>query len=438
MNYMKKIFKRFKNKKIALLGLGAESLAILEFFIEHKIGAQFTVCDARQNVRKIYDLSFAGSNVEWILGDDYDENLSEFDIIVRAPGYPLFNPNIKKAIEAGVEVTSATKLFFELSPTKNIIGVTGTKGKGTVSGLIFEILKEAGKDVYWGGNIGIPIFSFFDKLNSKSVVVLEMSSFQLEDMDVSPHIAVVTNFTKEHLAPADPNNPNFHKNMVVYKAIKQNIYKFQTNKDFAVLNNSLDKEEWKIGSGKKIFVHKSDMASQLVGEHNKENIALAVEVAKILKIKSKAVHTAVENFQGLPHRIEFAGEYKGILFYDDSFATTPESAMTAMKSFERPIVLLAGGADKGSSFNKMAKMIKKKVKYVILFKGEGSDRLRKELIRIDYPPTQIEVLDSMKKAVSISKQKAIKGDIVLLSTGCASFGVFKNYKERGDLFKKEV
>lgn len=432
------IVKKFKNKKIALLGLGAESLALLDFLVKKKINADLAVCDARKNVRQVYDLSFAGPNVNWQLGPDYDGNLADFDMIVRAPGYPLFNPNLIRAIEANVEVTSATKLFFEFSSTKKVIGVTGTKGKGTTSGLIVAILKEAGWDVHWGGNIGIPIFSFFDELKPKSYVVLEMSSFQLEDLDMSPHIAVVTNFSKEHLAPADPNNPNHHRSLKDYREAKLNIIKYQSSKDFAVLNKKLAKAEWQAGSGQKVYFQKSQIPSLLVGEHNQENVAAAVEVAKILKIKSKTVHTAVQEFAGLEHRIEFAGEFKGILFYDDSFATTPEAAMTALQSFQRPIVLLAGGADKGSSFNKLAKMIKQKVKYVILFTGEGTDRLKKELIRIKYPSQQIEVLDNMKEAVSLSKKVAAKGNIVLLSPGCASFGVFKNYKERGDLFKREV
>ncbi|MCK5510282.1 UDP-N-acetylmuramoyl-L-alanine--D-glutamate ligase, partial [Candidatus Parcubacteria bacterium] len=368
-------------------------------------------------------------------------------------------PEIKKAKKFGVEISSPIKLFFELCPTKNIIGVTGTKGKGTTSSLIYEIVGAGhcpvpvrdNPNIYIGGNIGIPVFSFLEKIKKNDWVVLELSSFQLEDLDKSPKIAVITNFSREHLKPADPNNPNHHKTLDDYFAAKFNIIRFQTKNNFAVINRDL---KLKVActrltgensfkgifgaNGKKIYFDKSNLKSQLLGEHNKKNIAAAIAVAKILKINKKFITRAITNFKGLGYRLEFVAEKDSINFYNDSFATIPESAVTALKSFNHPVILIAGGADKGNDFKKIAKEIKKKVKFLILFTGEGSVRLKNRLRKISFSDNKICMANNMSEAIKTALAKADSGDVVLLSPGCASFGVFKNYKERGRLFKEEV
>jgi len=422
--------------------LGVENLALAKFLLKNKINSHITICDPKSaaelgdRLLEIKQLARKNKLSEIILmtGKEYDAHLGDFDIIFRSPGYPLFSQNLIKAGKVGVEISSAMELFFELCPSENIIGVTGSKGKGTTSSLIYEILKKAGKKVHLGGNIGIAPFEFIEKIKPKDFIVLELSSFQLENFKISPHIAVVTNLFKEHLAPADPNNPNYHKSMKSYWEAKANIFKYQKKGDYLVINKNLQKSAK--SSGKIIFYKKLELTSNLIGEHNKENIAAAVEVAKILKIKEEVIAKAVKNFKGLSHRLEFVAEIKGVKYFDDSFATVPDVSMIALKSFtgEKNIILLAGGADKGSSFKKFAQEIKKRAKYLILFKGKGTDLLIKEL----GSKKNLEIVDSMAKAIKIAKQKAINGDIVLLSTGCASFGVFKNYKERGELFKQEI
>jgi UDP-N-acetylmuramoylalanine--D-glutamate ligase len=547
----KKALKFLQNKKIAMLGLGVENLALVKFLIRQaKVPAShtpasghpsqegnlhITICDPKSAAElgdrflEIKELArkYKLSEIMLISGKNYDEHLADFDIIFRSPGYPLFNPNLIKAKKAGVEISSAMKLFFALCPTKNIIGVTGSKGKGTVSSLIYEIIRASLKivthpvsrgashpsregnaqRVFLGGNIGTAPFDFIDKIKPNDYVVLELSSFQLEDFDVSPYIAVVTNLFQEHLAPADPNNPNYHKSMKAYWAAKANIFTQQKKNDWLVANEKLnnkilsfchseplarnlpqsindveifsknklwrtqdmnrsladardDKERETVCAGKVIFYDKSDLPSNLTGEHNKENIAAAVIVAKILKIKDGVIAKAVKKFQGLPHRTEFVAEVDGIKYYDDSFATVPDVSVIALKAFshtptfghpsqegnntprpsatplKRGIILLAGGADKGSDFKQFVKEISKSVKYLILFKGRGTDRLKKILnTKYQIPNT---VTDNMRDAVAIARKNAESGDIVLLSTGCASFGCFKNYKERGELFKNEV
>jgi UDP-N-acetylmuramoylalanine--D-glutamate ligase len=486
---MKFNLESLRNKKIAMLGLGAENLALVKFLLRNCRNARFcvptdlriTVCDPKSAAelgdRFLEIKEMARKNklpeINLISGKNYDAHLADFDIVFRSPGSLLLNPNIVKARKAGVEISSAMKLFFELCPTKNIIGVTGSKGKGTTASLIYEIIKAhltspqlspykgEGHDevkVFLGGNIGTAPFDFIDKIKPDDYVVLELSSFQLEDLDFSPHIAVITNLFQEHLAPADPNNPNYHKSMKAYWAAKANIFTHQKKNDYLIVNEKLEKNPLLRGVAaprgrgvlnggtKVIFYSSSDLSSNLIGKHNKENIAAAVEVAKILKIKDEVIKKAVHKFQGLPHRTEFVAEINGVKYFDDSFATVPDVSVIALKAFshtpasghpsrEGNIILLAGGADKGSNFKNFAEEIIKRVKYLILFKGKGTDKLKKQISNFKF---QISIVDNMRDAIKIAKNVAVSGDIVLLSTGCASFGCFKNYKDRGEQFKKEV
>ncbi len=429
-----------QNKKIAILGLGLENLALVKYILKHKVNADITICDARNDVKAKNSWIPASAGMTRIrrqLGKGYNKNLDKFDVLFRAPGWPLDCPGIKAAKKKGVKISSPMKLFFELCPTKNIIGVTGTKGKGTTASLIYEILCAAGKRVWLGGNIGVAPFEFMDKIKKTDWVVLELSSFQLEDVAVSPHIAVITNFYSEHLAPADPNNPNYHKSLKDYRDAKLNIIKWQRNGDYAVIN-----KKFKIGNlklkNKIIYFGKSELPSKLIGEHNKENIAAAVAVAKIVGVKPEVVKKAVANFKGLEHRLELAREYKGVKYYDDSFATTPESTIIALKSFSAPIVLLLGGADKGADFGQLAKEVIKRCKFVVLLNGQATPRINKELQKAGFSENKMKLVNNIKDAVVVARQQADYGEVILLSTACASFGMFKNYKERGGLFKAEI
>jgi len=180
------------------------------------------------------------------------------------------------------------------------------------------------------------------------------------------------------------------------------------------------------------------LKSKLIGEHNKENIAAAVEVAKIAEVKQEIIKKAVANFKGLEHRLEFAEEIKGVKYYNDSFATTPEAAITALKSFAAPIILLLGGADKGSDFKKLAREVKRRCKFVVLLNGVATSGIKKELLKAGYENNKMKLVNNIKDAVKLAKANAAAGDVILLSTACASFGMFKNYKERGKLFKQEI
>jgi len=431
--------KKLVNKNIAFLGLGSENEALIDFLIKKKIVCNISIFDSRnsENLGEKY-AKYKNEEIYWNLAKKKN-NFSDFDILFRSPGWPLFDSAIEDAQKKGTVISSAMNLFFELSPTKNIIGITGTKGKGTTSSLIFDIIRKSKKRVFLGGNIGVAPFSFFDKIRKNDWLVLELSSFQLEDLRYSPKIAVITNFYREHLAPADPQNPNYHRSLNSYWQSKVNIFRFQKERDKLIANIDLaGRLEKEIATGERIYFYKSEMKSGLIGEHNKENIAAALEVARILKIKKVDIEEAVKKYRGLEHRIEFVRELQGIRYYNDTFATTPESTITALKSFDNPIISILGGADKGSDFRQLAREVKKRAKFVVLFKGKGSEKIHRELLKIKYDKKNIKIVKSINEAFKTIKPKSKKGDIVLLSTACASFGIFKNYKERGRLFKEQV
>ncbi|PLX26713.1 UDP-N-acetylmuramoyl-L-alanine--D-glutamate ligase [Candidatus Parcubacteria bacterium] len=445
---MNEILAKLNKKKIAILGLGIENLAMLEYFEKQGLEARIDIFDMRPEKELNGRIKNLEKNEKYKLIKQSDENnFSTYDIIFRSPGFPLFKENLVQAKEAGVIISSAMKLFFELCPSKNTIGVTGSKGKGTTSSLIANILEQAEIPVLLGGNIGVAPFSFIDEIREDSWVVLELSSFQLEDLENSPHIAVITNITEEHLRPADPMNPNYHKSIDDYARAKLTILRHQVKGDWAVINENLkDKapffyrgKENKLGNAKRIYFSKSEYSSKLIGAYNKENIGAATEVAKILKIKPSLTKKAVANFHGLPHRIEYVKEVAGVKYYDNSFATTPVATINDINCFVEPIILILGGADKGSSFKNLGKeTAKKNVDSVILLLGEASPHINQELLSAGFPSHKIYKVKSMTEAVKKAQAISKAGFVVLLSTACASFGMFNNYKERGDKFQEEV
>ncbi|MFH0950852.1 MAG: UDP-N-acetylmuramoyl-L-alanine--D-glutamate ligase [bacterium] len=432
------VIKELNNKKIAIIGLGIENYALIKHLLNRKVACQLVIFETkiRQEIEQYRELA-KHKNITWRLGQCYAKDLSEFDLIVHSPGSLVYKD---KKVKIGQAImTTPINLFFIFCPTKHIIGVTGTKGKGTTASLIAHILRTAKLKVWLGGNIGIALFAFIDKIKPTDWVVLELSSFQLEDIITSPHIAVFTNFVKEHLRPADPNNLNYHKTLAEYWRAKLNIAHWQTRSDYLIVNANLKKKLFKKKLASKIiYFTKSNLPSQLPGSHNQENIAAAIAVAKLAKIKQTDIVKAVASFQGLIYRLQLIRDLRGVKYYNDSFATTPEAAITALKSFTEPIILLAGGADKGSDFKSLAKIIKQRVKFVALLAGQATPQLRKALLNVGYPKNQMAVFTNLPAAIKATHEQAKIGEVVLLSTACASFGMFKNYKARGQLFTTAV
>ncbi|MBI3984933.1 MAG: UDP-N-acetylmuramoyl-L-alanine--D-glutamate ligase [Candidatus Levybacteria bacterium] len=425
----------FKNKKVAVIGGGVEGVSSGEY-LSNK-GARVTILDKVQ-------------------GENYLKELKDFDLIVRSPGTKL--EDLEKHI-AKDKITSQTKLFMELCPCK-IIGVTGTKGKGTTSSLIYEMLKKQGFDAYLGGNIGRPPFDFLDNLNTHSIVVLEMSSFQLIDITKSPNISVMLMMTSEHL--------DWHKDTEDYINAKRNILRFQTGEDFAVINKDyLPSRESDIETqGQVYFVSRVEECERgcfvkenalfirdkgveekvintkdilIPGEHNWENACSASMAAYLAGVSSQNIANVLKVFRGLEHRLELTATINGVRYYDDSFASTPESTIAAVKAFSEPEILILGGSTKHADFTELGKTIlhSKNIKAIIGI-GVEWERIKEKLVGLSPDVLVLEGAASMKAIVNGAAKLAVDGDVVLLTPACASFDMFKNYKDRGDQFKKEV
>jgi len=427
----------YKNKKIAVLGLGIEGRDAINFLLQK--GGAVTLFDKKNEA----ELDFTGidkTKIKFILGEKYlDKGLKDFDYIVRSPGVYRYISEIKEAENSGVKVTSAIKIFFEECPGR-IIGVTGTKGKGTTSTLIYEILKASGKDTYLSGNIGKPYLELLDTLSTESWVVMEMSSFQLIDMEVSPHIAVVLNITEDHL--------DWHVSRDEYVHSKENVVKYQKDSDFAVIN-----EEYKVCKnfadiikGKIVFFSKNTLEDKfkqgllLRGEHNLENIAAAVSAARCVGVSDEIIFNTVKSFKGLEHRLELVGEFEGIKYYNDSFATGPQPTIAAINSFTEPETLILGGSDKGLNYGELGKVIKSRsnIKSIILI-GSTAEKIRFSFSGENNRFTVYNLgSSSMTEIVKKAREVSEKGGVVILSPASASFDMFKNYKDRGNQFKEAV
>ena len=447
-----------KGKKIAVLGVGIEGASLVEFLKNE--GADVTILDQREEaiMEKEEHYKILNLNVPVFFGKNVFERFSEFEVIFRSPGIKKEQKELSDAERKGIIVTSQTQLFFDLCPCP-IIGVTGTKGKGTTSSLIYEMLKAEGRDAYLGGNIGIPPLSFLNLLTPDSRVVLEMSSFQLQDLKSSPHIAVMLMTVPEHM--------DYHKDMEEYIDAKRNILRFQKPDDFAILNKDYPStRESDLFTDAKVFhvsrenetdegcfvkdgtvllrlrgkEQKIIDASEILlpGKHNHENVCAAVVAATLAGVEKANVVKVLKTFKGLEHRLEPVRVVKGVTYYDDSFSTTPETAIAAIEAFENSKILILGGSSKNSDFTELGKVISesKSIKAIIGI-GQEWERI-KDAIGSNLEIKMIEGCKNMEEIVKKASNVATIGDVVLLSPACASFGMFKNYKDRGNQFKEEV
>lgn len=449
----------FKNKKVAILGLGVEGLSTGVFL--SKFGAELTFFDQKKEEDFTPEtLAQAQALGNVITRPDAFTELEGFDLIVRSPGISRKQDFLEKAEKDGAIITSQTKLFFDLCPCY-IVGVTGSKGKGTTCTLIYQMLKESGRDVYLGGNIGVPPLTFLEGLVESSVVVLELSSFQLQDLTKSPHIAVMLMTVPEHLT--------YHDEMSEYVDAKRNILRCQTPEDFAILNRDyIPTHESDIYTHGKVFqvtrerttteqgtflkdnaiwmrvegtewkiIDTKDIA--LPGKHNWENAAAAAMAATLAGASKADIVHVLQTFTGLPHRLELVREVNGVKYYDDSIATNPESSIAAIEAFTQPKILILGGVTEGSDFTNLGEVVSQDPTILAII-GIGREwPMIKAAIKNPKPHLLLlEGATSMQQVVQAASKVAKEGDIVLLSPACKSFDMFKNYKERGDAFQEEV
>ncbi|MDO8573058.1 MAG: UDP-N-acetylmuramoyl-L-alanine--D-glutamate ligase [bacterium] len=447
----------FKNKKITMLGLGllGRGVNVGKFLAEN--GAQLTITDlkTKEQLKSSLKKLKKFKNITYVLGEHRLKDFRNRDMIIKAAGVPLDSSFIKEAQKNKIPIEMDASLFMRLAPRGvTIVGITGTRGKTTVTNLIYEILKCAGKRVFLGGNIrGIATLPLLKKVKPGDVVVLELDSWQLQgfgDAKLSPHVSVFTNFMRDHM--------NYYRgDMDQYFNDKTNIFKYQKKGDTLVLGKQIALEIMTHNNPKPRFGNFGNLQSKarlwivgrssvpiswkvkILGIHNRENVALAMRACQALGVDEKAIKQGVENFKGVPGRLEFVRVVRGVKYYNDTTATTPDGnrvALAALSGKKRNIILIAGGNDKELIFDEMARNINRTVKALALIKGTATDKIVKLLPKkTKYP---MAVVGNMKDAIRFTHVHARRGDTVLLSPGAASFGIFKNEYDRGDQFNKLV
>jgi len=436
--------------KIAILGFGREGKSLLKFL--KKSNPRTTIKILDQKIDKPPHQTRMGAfgtqknkSLLWCGGKNYLKNLRDFDIVYRSPGVPYNLPEIQKAIKNKIKFSSATKLFFEKAKGK-IIGITGTKGKGTTATLLYKILKTCGKNIYLAGNIGKSALEILPRLKKNSLAILELSSFQLQDMKVSPHIAIILDIFPDHL--------DLHKNLKEYFEAKTNIAKWQkkTDKIFYFGDNKHSKWLASKSRGKKypVLAENFKLFGQkdlkIAGEHNFKNAIMATSIALSLGCPKNKILKVVKNFRGNEHRLELArtirinqqNQHRSafIKFYNDSASTNPQTAAAAIRAFKQPKILISGGKDKGLNYSPLANALKgSNTKLVILF-GENKKKIAKAIKNSGIP---IKSVKDLKSSVNLAYKEAKEiNSVVIFSPGAASFDMFKDYADRGKKFKELV
>ncbi len=426
--------------KIGIIGYGLEGQAAYDYW---KDKGSVTVCD----INKVS----VPSGVQLQSGDNYLADLSRFDIIVRSPSVKPSELIAAGGKNIQDKITTNTNEFFRVSPTRNIIGVTGTKGKGTTVSLITRMLQASGHKVHLGGNIGLPALELLKQhIDPEDWVVLEISSFQLIDCRYSPHIAVCLMVVPEHL--------DWHPDVDDYYIAKTQLFRHQTTADVAIYyaNNDSSRRIASTGKGWKIPYYAEPGATitdgmvriadqdicpvnelGLIGPHNWQNVCAAVTAVWQISHDKNDLREVLINFKGLEHRLEFVAKLNGVAYYDDSFATTPEAAMVAIEAFSEPKVLILGGSDKGADYDVLARSIASSNLRGTILIGEQGPSIATALKKAGYD----KIYSGAKNMSQIVKQSldiTQPGDVVLLSPACASFDMFEDYKDRGNQFKQAV
>lgn len=455
---MKKDFIEFKNyiknKKTAVVGIGISNRPLIKFLV--KLGAEVSAFDkkSRKEIGSIAE-ELEDLGVKLVVGEKYLGSLHGYQVIFKTPSMRIDSPAFLKAKEEHTYITSEMEEFVKYCPAK-IVGVTGSDGKTTTTTIISNILKEEGYKTWVGGNIGTPLFSKIEEINKEDRVVLELSSFQLMTMDVSPEIAILTNLSPNHL--------DMHKDMEEYINAKKNIFKYQNktdttiiNRDNSITNHMIDETlgkvmefstEQKIENGayyedEKLYVLNKFVCTKddivIKGMHNVANYLAAfcatAEDASVYSMKKIAT-----TFGGVEHRSEFIREINGVKYYNDSIASSPTRTLASISAFEKPIILIAGGYDKNIPFEPLAEEGYTMIKKLILF-GVTKNKIEKcfkKVIKEKKIKLPIFIVSNLEEAVEVAKTEAITGDIVTLSPSCASFDLFANFEVRGNKFKEIV
>ncbi|MEK7594416.1 MAG: UDP-N-acetylmuramoyl-L-alanine--D-glutamate ligase [Patescibacteria group bacterium] len=429
--------------KIAILGYNTEGRSSYDYFASQ--GHELTICDQNTEVE-------VPNGANSVLGANYLDDLDRFDLLVRTAG---LKPSLILDANPDVadKITTQLNEFLKICPTKNVIGITGTKGKGTTSTLTTMMLQAAGKQVELGGNIGVPVLSLLDKLTPESWVVLELSSFQLIDIKSSPHIAVCVMVVPEHL--------NWHLDLEEYIEAKTNLFRYQASDDLAIYfgENANSKRIASAGKGQKLAYYAPDGATidngrisisgqvicrtdelKLLGQHNWQNACAAVTICWQIEKNPDALRSVLTSFTGLPHRLEFVRELHGLSFFNDSFASSLHATEAAVEAIKGKKVMILGGFDRMLNidyFGVFAKSHESEFRKLLLI-GDCAKRVAAALEEAGFTNYSVSESQSMSEIIGEAVTLAETGDSVVLSPGFASFDMFKNFEDRGLQFKEAV
>lgn len=435
----------FQNKKILILGFGREGQSTYKLIRKYIKEQTLYIADRKENFEKNYEFLSQDKNIKCISGEGYLEDLEEYDVIMKSPGISFvgldtskFYNNIKSQLELLLE-------FFDMFT----IGITGTKGKSTTSSLIYKVLKEQNVKSMLLGNIGVPVFDYIDTIPDDTTLILEMSSHQLEYMKLSPNISILLNIYPEHL--------DHYESFEKYAEAKCNIFKYQNKSDYFIYNSDdetinkfLKNEEakkYKVSlkgngdiylKGENIYfkdkeIYNINTPRNLLGEYNLNNIMFVLAVSEILKLDISKTIKSISDFKTLEHRLEFVGEYNGILYYNNSIATIPKATIEAIKALKNVDTLIIGGMDRGLDYTDFVKFLNESdISNIICMPKTGHD------IAKNLKDGRAYVVNTLDEAVEIAKKHTTKGRVCLLSPAAASYGFFKNFEEKGNIYKELV
>ncbi|GAB4540574.1 MAG: UDP-N-acetylmuramoyl-L-alanine--D-glutamate ligase [Anaerolineales bacterium] len=453
------MMQNWQGKSPLILGAARQGLALARWLSKH--GANATLSDSRaEDQMQAARQALADTNVKWALGGHPLNLLDRADALCLSGGVPLELPIVQEAVRRGIPLTNDTQIFMETVPCKTI-GITGSAGKTTTTTLVGEMAKKTIRNCYVGGNIGDPLINYVDEMKPDDLAILEISSFQLEQMTISPNIAAILNITPNHL--------DRHGTMEAYTAAKARILEFQSAQDTAILCRD-DQGAWNLRNkvkGKLFSFSLHEMEEgvngaychdgllslrdgyaylplllrekiQLRGDHNVMNVLAAFLIGHAAGFKLDDMLLAAEEFRGVPHRLEFVRELRGARWYNDSIATAPERSMAAIRAFDEPIVLLLGGRDKKLPWDEIARLITRRVKHAVVF-GEAADLIASAIRAADESRrVGLHQVETAQAAVEQAAALTAPGDVVLFSPGGTSYDAFKDFAERGAAFKQWV
>ena len=457
---------KWEGKQVVMIGAARQGIALSRYLASQ--GARVILNDRRsdEELNSVRE-ELASDRITWVTGAHPLEILTGTDLVCLSGGVPLSLPIVEEATRRNIPLSNDSQIFLEAVPCP-VIGITGSSGKSTTTALVGEIarqhyaLRKPASRIWVGGNIGNPLIQDIDQIQAEDIAVMELSSFQLEIMTRSPGIAAILNLTPNHL--------DRHVSMAQYVSAKSHILTHQSPADMAVLNrddprvrelypevkgrqitfginpphNKQDATYFKRG---KLYLQASGQVAKIVrldqinlrGTHNLYNVLAAIAISAAAGFSLQAIYEGIIAFEGVPHRLEFVREWGGAAWYNDSIATSPERTMAALRAFDEPIVLLAGGRDKDLPWQDLADLIRQKVDHLVLF-GEAADLIRQTLgeTEVGERPMTVDRCDSLEEAVSQAAERVSPGDVVLLSPGGTSFDEFIDFEDRGKRFKQWV